>query len=300
MSNLNGPRCRPGLPLTVVLGAGAVRGMAHIGVLEILQDAGFHVNELVGTSVGALIAGFYGPIGLDMARIRELGLGLRSSHLLAWALLRRLPEGLRRQYDRWAGCIPSHIDQLEQGSFETMHHGLSRVGIVAYDLISRRQVVCHSDSPIIRLEDAVRGAVAVPGLFQPWRCVGTGVDYELVDAGTKDRLPLEVVFEPPFQPRQVLGVDISSTIRDREESLARLARLRARFPHIPMDCLCVDTQSGRSVVYRQSHSLRFLESGRQAAREYLAREGKARDLARQSSSSRFDVAGAGVSVGGRT
>src|SRR5215212_1314225 len=51
MSELRGPSCRSDRPVSVVLGAGAVRGMAHIGVLETLQAAGFQITELIGTSV---------------------------------------------------------------------------------------------------------------------------------------------------------------------------------------------------------------------------------------------------------
>jgi NTE family protein len=291
------PRCRPDRPVSVVLGAGAVRGMAHIGALEILHEAGFHVSELVGTSVGAMIAGFHGAIGRDMRWVREAGLGVRSSHLLTWALIRRLPPSTRRRYHRFAGRIPQHIADLEEGSFDTIHHRLTRVGIVAYDRISQRQIVCHSDQPCFTLVDAVRGAVAVPGLFQPWRCESGGVRYELVDGGTRDRLPVDAVFEPPFQPTQVIAIDISTKMDHREESLDRLAKLRARFPHMPIDCICVDTLRGRSIVYRQSDSVRLLEAGRRAAQEYVATTAAGQSLPSRKSPDRYDVAGA--SVGGR-
>lgn len=270
MADLPGPRCRPDQPVSVVLGAGAVRGMAHIGVLETLLASGFHIDELIGTSVGALIAGFHGAIGRDMTWIREAGLGVRSTHLLTWAVIRRLPPGLRRRCQHLAGGIPQHMDDLEQGSFSTMHHRLTRVGIVAYDLLSGRQIVCHSDRPCVALVDAVRGAVAVPGLFQPWTCQGNGIRYELVDGGTRDRLPVDVLFQPPFQPSQVIAVDISTKADHRRESLERLAALRRRFPHIPIDCICANTLKGRSVVYRGRHSARLLDAGRRAAGEYVA------------------------------
>ena len=114
MSDIPGLRCRPDRPVSVVLGAGAVRGMAHIGVLETLQAAGFQISELIGTSVGALIAGFHGAIGRDMTWIREAGLGVRSPHLLTWALIRRLPPPVRRRYHRFAGGIPQYMEDLER------------------------------------------------------------------------------------------------------------------------------------------------------------------------------------------
>jgi len=49
-----------------VLGAGAVRGLAHVGVLEELERAGFQIHEMLGASVGALIAGAHPGTGLDI------------------------------------------------------------------------------------------------------------------------------------------------------------------------------------------------------------------------------------------
>src|SRR4029450_12561052 len=143
MSNESPRHCRPDLPLSVVLGAGAVRGLAHVGVLEVLLDAGFSISEMVGTSVGALITGFYGAVGLALSALREAGLGLRSSHLFAWAFLRRIPPRSRQRYCHFAGRIPRYFEALAGSPWERRHHGLSHIGIDSYDLISNSQVVCH-------------------------------------------------------------------------------------------------------------------------------------------------------------
>ena len=57
------PRLRRDRPISLVLGAGGVRGLAHVGVLQVLSDRGFHVTEMTGTSVGALIIAFYAAVG---------------------------------------------------------------------------------------------------------------------------------------------------------------------------------------------------------------------------------------------
>ena len=46
---------RPDLALSVALGAGSVRGLVHVGVLQALIEGGFQVTEMVGTSVGAVV-----------------------------------------------------------------------------------------------------------------------------------------------------------------------------------------------------------------------------------------------------
>jgi predicted acylesterase/phospholipase RssA len=78
-------------PLSIVLGGGGVRGMAHVGLLESLIERDFRIAEMVGTSVGALIISFYAAVGLSLSEMRELGLNLTSRQLLAWAWLRRAP-----------------------------------------------------------------------------------------------------------------------------------------------------------------------------------------------------------------
>ena len=263
--------CRPGQPLSVVLGAGAVRGLAHVAVLEELRAAGFVITELIGCSVGAIIAGFHAAMGLDLMELREAGLGLRSRHLLAWALARRVPEPLRSGMVRWAGTIPGHLTSLREGSFGRLHHGLERVGLLSFDLASGQLVMCHSDDPIVRLEDAVRGAAALPGLFLPLACVGRDREYRLIDGGVVNRLPIGAAFDPPFRPVQVVAVDISADLVNRRNNLAGIARARLQFPGVPIDCILVDTLRGRSIFYRRSHAQRLLDSGRAAAQAYLAR-----------------------------
>ena len=51
--------------------------MAHIGDLEGHHEAGIHVNELLGPSVGAMIARYQGAHGRNMRWVREAGLGVR-------------------------------------------------------------------------------------------------------------------------------------------------------------------------------------------------------------------------------
>ncbi|MBI2362535.1 MAG: patatin-like phospholipase family protein, partial [Elusimicrobia bacterium] len=56
----------------LVLSAGAVRGLAHIGVISVLQDAGFPVDVVAGTSMGAFVGAFEAA-GMKASRMREIG-----------------------------------------------------------------------------------------------------------------------------------------------------------------------------------------------------------------------------------
>ena len=265
------PRCRPHVPVSVLLGAGAVRGLAHVAVLRALIAGGFQITELVGTSAGAIVTAFYGAVGLDLESLAAAGLALRSQHLLSWAILHRIPPRVRDRYIHLAGDIPAHLGQLATSSYSSLHHGLSRIGIVSYDLLSKAQVVWHNERPIMPLHDAVRGAAAMPGLFRPLRCSGDGGEYLLTDGGAYDRLPAHLLFTPPFQPVQVLAVDVSNSEGDRTKNLAALSLLRRRYPDVPVDCICVDTLNGRSVLYRSSYAAELLDLGHRAGEAYLSR-----------------------------
>ncbi len=266
---------RPDRLLSVVLGAGGVRGVAHVGVLEVMAEHGFRISEMVGASVGAAVIGFHVGVGMDLPAMREAGLNLPSNHFLTWALLRRLPRKVRERLRHRAGRIPDYMEQLPGGSFQRLHHGVSRIGIVAWDRLRDERVVCHSEGPIVSLADAVRGAVAIPRVLPPWRCQGGGRMFHLSDGAPINRLPVEALFEAPFQPEQILAVDISRFAEDRRYNEAKVEHLRRRHPDVPIHILFPDTFASSAILYRRSLPPRLLNSGRAAALRLLGETGAA-------------------------
>src|SRR5688572_15437726 len=198
------PRLSKDKPLSIVLGAGGVRGLAHVGVLESLIEREFRIAEMVGTSVGALIISFYAAVGLSLSEIRELGLNLTSRHLLAWAWLRRAPKSIQLRFENLSGVIPSTLRRLAETSGRRLHHGVERIGLLCYDRSTRSEVVFTNLQEHFPLEDATRGAAAIPGLFPPRQCVIQGRLLRLVDGGVTNRVPVGELFEPPFTPEQIL------------------------------------------------------------------------------------------------
>lgn len=266
-------------PLSLVLGAGGVRGLAHIGVLEVLAERGFHISEMVGTSVGALILAFYAAVGMELSELRRIGLSLSSRRLIAWALLRRLPrhapEFIRRRYTRLAGTIPASIRLLSETSQKfaaerRLHHGVERIGVVCYDLRRREEVFFHNLLEEFPLEDAVRGAAAIPGFFPSRRCTSGRRAMRLVDGGVTNRLPVNYLFAPPFTPAQVLAIDISNTPQNRAENLDRVAALRRAHPDVPIEVLTPDTFGRGTVLYRERELPELIDVGRRAAEHTLS------------------------------
>jgi NTE family protein len=265
------PPLRSDLPLSLVLGAGGVRGLAHIGALEAVAGRGFRVAEMTGTSVGALIIAFYAAVGMDEAELRALGLGMTSRHLLAWAWLRRAPEAVRRRFRHRAGAIPESLDRLAASSWTPLHHGVERIGLVAYDRAAAEQVVGHNLQGELALEDAARGAAAMPGVFPPRDCSAGGRALRLVDGGVVNRLPADVLFDEPFRPEQVLVVDISNTARGRRAAYDRVARLRRAHPEVPIHLALPDTLGRGTILYRRGEVRDLIDAGRRAVEAALCR-----------------------------
>lgn len=259
----------PDKPLSVALGAGGVRGLAHIGVLEVLAERGFHISEMVGTSVGALILAYYAAVGLDLPELRRLGLSMTSRHLLNWAWLRRAPASVFHRFAHRAGTIPKSIQLLHAVS-QTMdchelHHGVERIGVLCYDLRRREEVFFHNLLEGFPLEDATRGAAAIPGFFPSRKCVSGGRVMRLVDGGVTNRLPVNYLFTPPFAPSQILAVDISNTPRIRAENAAKVERLRRAHPDIPIEVLAPDTLGKGTVIYHERDLQALIDAGRASA-----------------------------------
>jgi NTE family protein len=266
---MNGEGLRRDLPVSVVLGAGGVRGLAHVGVLEALEARGYRPAEMVGTSVGALIIAFYAAVGMDVAELRGVGLGLTSRHLLAWAWLRRAPAAVRERFRHRAGSIPDALDRLATASWEPLRHGVERIGLLAYDRASAEAVVGHNAQTVIPLAAAARGAAALPGLFPPLRCETSGRVMRLSDGGEVDRLPVGLLFSFPFRPAQILAVDISNDPATRAANLQRLEALRRERPDVPIVVACPNT-IGRGTVFYSSEGLEgLIDAGRQATEEAL-------------------------------
>ncbi len=260
----------PHKPLSLALGAGGVRGFAHIGVLEALVERGFVISEIVGSSAGAIIGAFYAAVGLSLPELRAFGLNLTSRHLLRWALLRRLPTRARERYAHLAGIIPGHLERLANTSGRELQHGVERLGIVCYDVKQREEVFFHNRQRGFPLEDAARGSAAIPGFFPSRRCVVAGREYRLVDGGVINKLPADKLFTPPFQPAQVLAVDVSNVQPIRDANRAKVTALQQQHPNVPIEILTPDLLGKGTILYRPQELLEIVEAGHRSVRAWHA------------------------------
>ncbi|WP_284614392.1 patatin-like phospholipase family protein [Aquabacterium humicola] len=173
----------------LALGGGAARGFAHIGVIQVLEEAGIRPELVVGTSAGSLVAAMYaaGRSGAELARI---ALAMDESAITDWSFPGR---GLIR-----GEALARYV--REQTGGKSIEQLPLPLGIVATDLDSGEAVLFQRGDPGV----AVRASSAVPAVFQPVK-IGTR---EYVDGGLVS--PVPVRFARQMGAELVIAVDIST------------------------------------------------------------------------------------------
>jgi NTE family protein len=147
------PFVSPQIPaIGLALGGGFARGIAHIGVLKVLEQEGIPVRVVTGTSVGALIGACYCS-GLSLAEMEEVAHNTRFTTFARWTLSRY---GFATN-DRMVAFLTR---TLKVKTFEELRIPL---GVTATDFNTGEGVLFHSGGII----DPVRASCAYPGMFLP-------------------------------------------------------------------------------------------------------------------------------------
>ncbi|MBI9021412.1 MAG: patatin-like phospholipase family protein [Verrucomicrobia bacterium] len=181
-----------GQRIGLALGGGGARGLAHIQVLETLDELGIRPHRIAGTSIGAVIGALYAS-GLSGLEIRELAHHWQTPH----------PEKRdgtlhRRDLRRWAAMLDPSFDRsgLFKGeriirflsdhvkctTFEELEIPLL---LTAADYGDASEVVFNSGD----LLSAVRASMAIPGVFTPVERDGR----LLLDGGVVNPLPYDLL-----------------------------------------------------------------------------------------------------------
>lgn len=175
--------------LGLALGGGAARGFAHIGVIQVLEEAGIRPDLVVGTSAGSLVAALYahGKTGTELA---SMALTMDEGTITDWAFPSR---GMIR-----GEALARYV--REQTGGQLIEQMKMPLGIVATDLDSGTGVLFRRGDT----GTAVRASSSVPAVFQPVK-IG---DREFVDGGLVS--PVPVRFAREMGAEMVIAVDIST------------------------------------------------------------------------------------------
>jgi len=171
------------------LGGGGARGLAHIGVMKVLEEHGIYPDVIAGTSMGALVGALYAS-GLRAGDIeRALRLDLRRLAMLAdvtWSL-----SGLVKG-KRVTAALESFLGDLTFADLKIPF------ACVATDIVNGHQIIMRS-GPVIT---AVRASISVPGLFTPVKVRGR----YLVDGGLVNMVPVSTCRD--MGAEYVVGVNV--------------------------------------------------------------------------------------------
>jgi NTE family protein len=193
------PEPKPLPKIGLVLGGGAARGFAHIGVLKVLENNGISPDVIVGTSAGSVVGAIYAS-GMNATDLQKNAITLEESALGDWTLSSKgviRGDALQNMINRFVGNRP--IESLSR-----------RFACTAVDLNSGRLVVFERGNT----GQAVRASSSVPGVFQP--ALINGIEY--VDGGVVTPVPVRVARR--MGADIIIAVDISAKPTPLKKSAA--------------------------------------------------------------------------------
>jgi len=230
------PPHRPKVAL--VLSGGGARGSAHIGVLKVLEEYHIPVDLVVGTSMGSIVGGLYaagwsaedldtkitaidwGSVFVDKLQREEKSFRRKEQDT-------RFLIPIKMRFKHWKPYLPPAV--IGGQNLELLFQGLSVEATgetdfdlfpipyraVATDLATGRAVVIGNGS----LATAMRASMSLPGIFPPVELDGK----TLSDGGMAANFPIRIARK--LGADVIIGIDISSPLRKKEELGSILTRL---------------------------------------------------------------------------
>jgi len=215
------------LKVGLALGGGGARGLAHIGVLKVLERENIPINLITGTSMGAIIGGVYAlkkdisaieKIAEKYSKISEFNIDFsfsekerkdkpfflkKMSDFLKKGYILNLE--LRRKYiDEGEGIKKIIKDLVGDKAFTDTKIPFA---VVAADLVKGEKVILNQG----KLFDALLASSSIPGMFPP-----VILDKKiLVDGGIVDVVPIQAA--QSLGANFVIGVNVGQTIKKRVE-----------------------------------------------------------------------------------
>lgn len=203
---------RPGI--TLVLGGGGARGLAHIGVLRVLEQARIPVAAIAGTSMGGLL-GAYFAAGIPLEEVEADIVRLsRPREVVKLLDLGWSASGLSIKGVRLYELLAQRLGRLRFADLSIP------LAVVAVDLRSGREVVLREGSIL----DAMRATISMPWIFQPVR----RDNLVLADGGLLNNLPVDLARSLAGGP--VVAVDVLPWFRGNQPGAKPVAfALKYRF-----------------------------------------------------------------------
>ncbi len=222
----------------LVLSGGGAKGSAHVGVLKVLEKHNIPVDYIVGTSIGAYVAGMY-ALGYSAKDIEDIMLSLpwddgysdtiprESLQFMDKQLRDKYNLAIRLGYSEGEFKVP-HGLLLGQSAYQLLRQSTDTIEYfdsfddlaipyraVASDIATAQAVILASGS----INQAMRASAAVPGIV-----AAVEIDNKmLVDGGITNNMPIDVVKQ--MGADIVIAVDIGSPLSEQSELTSTVAVL---------------------------------------------------------------------------
>lgn len=215
--------------VAVVLSGGGAKGVAHIGALKVIEEAGIPIDYIVGTSMGSIIGGLYSigytPHQLD-SMVNHQNWPLLLSDRISWedqtmterqnseTYVLSVPLKKNLKANVFGGVIKGQnlanlFSELTVGYHDSINFNKLPIpfACVSENIVNGDEVVFHNGV----LATAMRASMAIPGVFTPVR-LG---DKILVDGGMKNNFPTNIA--RTMGADVIIGVDVQNDLRTADE-----------------------------------------------------------------------------------
>ena len=213
----------------LVLSGGGAKGMAHIGALKVIEEAGIPIDYVVGTSMGSIIGGLY-SIGYTPEQMDSMVRKQDWAFLLSDKIPRSEMNLMERESDeKYVISVPfskSSIKEVAGGVIKGQnianlfseltlgyHNKIdfnklpTPFACVSEDLVTGEEYVFHKGV----LATAMRASMAIPGVFTPVRLDSM----VLIDGGVTNNYPVNIARQ--MGADVIIGVDVQSDLRPADE-----------------------------------------------------------------------------------
>lgn len=245
--------------VALVLGGGGALGCAHIGVIKALEKHNIHIDMIVGTSIGGLVASAY-AVGLDSKAMTEFATKFRTINFVDVNFENGgvfSGKGVMKIVNKFLPDISIESLPVE-------------FACVATDLVEEKAVVFCSGS----LRDAVRATISIPGIFVPFKKDGR----TLIDGGFINNLPEDVAVE--MGADVIISCDVLTGCKVRKKSYNAIdAMLYAinistkeiqKFKAYHSDILIQPDMTGLGqLTFSKSRTLKAIARGEEATEEKI-------------------------------
>ena len=287
-----GPNTGKQLKLGLALSSGGARGLAHVGVLQVLEENGIEIHAIAGSSMGAYVGALWAA-GFSGEKLGELAAEMQDRRTI-WKLadpivppVKGLFRGLKAK---------AHLERsLGDLRFEDLKRQLL---LVTVDIDTKERVILREG----KLSDAVHASCAMPGIIAPVLLNGR----YCVDGGVVDPVPVGVLrkysdvdkviavsvvptfeqvdtgacarnrkAEGNFARRFLRGINSHVNILAPGNALdifrqsIRAAQIRIAHDSVKGADLCLQPEHFFSAWHNYSDYKRFIEAGRKVALEHL-------------------------------